>query len=221
MGSISTLTRLGKTGGLDEKFRHEDVTPIIGREYAQVSLVHDILESPNADDLVRNLAITGKRSEQVIPATGLLIRLRACWQYRREASFLSVRRIPSAKKSRYLMQRIGELTGKPATSGLHVHPVMNSAGAGDAEISRIDSRTLSTLYKPNGAVGGGQALPTQASPSRPWHSDGPFEVVTPSRRYTRRGRPPVLRPFPNGKLQFWELSSTGNGFQPHARVIAT
>ncbi|KAF5675685.1 taurine dioxygenase family [Fusarium circinatum] len=156
MGSISTLTTLAKIGGLKEKFRHEDVTPIIGREYAQAHLVHNILESPNADDLVRGLAIT----------------------------------------------------------------VMNSAGAGDAEMSRIDPRTLSTLYKPNGAVGGGQALPTQASPSRPWHSDGPFEVDTPSRRYIHRGRPP-LETIPNLELQFWELSSTGNGFQPHARVIAT
>ncbi|RYP44300.1 hypothetical protein DL768_009225 [Monosporascus sp. mg162] len=48
-----------------------------------------------------------------------------------------------------LAQRLGELTGKPATSKLHIHPVSNSSrkqGAGDREISVISSAGPKKLY---------------------------------------------------------------------------
>ncbi|KAH7304355.1 hypothetical protein BKA65DRAFT_521379 [Rhexocercosporidium sp. MPI-PUGE-AT-0058] len=148
MGSNAMYTKLEKTGRLDKTFPYEDITPVIGREYSQINIVHDLLEAPDADDLLRDLGIT--ISER-------------CVVFFRAQDNLS----QDAQKA--LIQRIGELTGKPASSGLHVHPVMNDASTGDAEISRIDSRTLKTLYRPNGS----------AVSAPPWHSDSPFEVDTP------------------------------------------
>lgn len=48
---------LKKTGVLD-KFSFEETTPAIGREYPNVNIVDDLLSAENADELVRDLAIT-------------------------------------------------------------------------------------------------------------------------------------------------------------------
>lgn len=48
-----------KLKGVLEAFEHFDVTPTIGREYPNVQLT-DWLSSNNSDDLIRDLAITGK-----------------------------------------------------------------------------------------------------------------------------------------------------------------
>ena len=47
-----------KSGVLDKEFKFEEATPVIGREYPTVNIVSDILDAPNADDLIRDLAIT-------------------------------------------------------------------------------------------------------------------------------------------------------------------
>jgi hypothetical protein len=46
------------SGALDS-YKSFDVTPIIGREFADVSL-KDWLRAPNSDELIRDLAITSK-----------------------------------------------------------------------------------------------------------------------------------------------------------------
>ena len=46
------------SGALD-KYEHFDVTPVIGREYPKANLV-EWLNDPNADQLIRDLAITSK-----------------------------------------------------------------------------------------------------------------------------------------------------------------
>lgn len=51
---------LKKSGALDAAFEYEDSNPIIGREYLTAQIVEDILNAPNADDLLRDLAITSK-----------------------------------------------------------------------------------------------------------------------------------------------------------------
>lgn len=51
--------RLQSTGSLD-KFTWDDVTPVIGREFIDTNIVDDILNQPNADQLLRDLAITSK-----------------------------------------------------------------------------------------------------------------------------------------------------------------
>ena len=49
---------LKKSGSLDKKFRSEETTPIIGREYIDVNIVDDLLNAEDGDDLLRDLAIT-------------------------------------------------------------------------------------------------------------------------------------------------------------------
>lgn len=52
---------LSVTGALDQH-KFEEVTPVIGREYPTVNLVDDVLNAKNADELIRDLAITSKLS---------------------------------------------------------------------------------------------------------------------------------------------------------------
>jgi hypothetical protein len=49
-----------KTGALNAGFQFEETTPVIGREYPNVNNVEDILNASNADELIRDLAITSK-----------------------------------------------------------------------------------------------------------------------------------------------------------------
>ncbi|KAJ5370683.1 uncharacterized protein N7496_006775 [Penicillium cataractarum] len=44
-------------GALD-KFDSEDTTPAIGREFSNVNIVDDLLNAPNSDELIQDLAIT-------------------------------------------------------------------------------------------------------------------------------------------------------------------
>jgi len=48
---------LKKSGALD-KYEHEDTTPTIGREFINVNIVDDLLNSSDADALLKDLAIT-------------------------------------------------------------------------------------------------------------------------------------------------------------------
>lgn len=75
-----------------------------------------------------------------------------------------------------LILRLGKLTGRPATSSLHIHPILNSErelGGSDLEISTINSVQHSKFYKKN--------LRDTASPKKQktaeWHSDIAFEPV--------------------------------------------
>lgn len=51
---------LKKNGVLDARFGFDDITPTIGREYLTAKIVEDILNSPDADGLLRDLAITSQ-----------------------------------------------------------------------------------------------------------------------------------------------------------------
>lgn len=75
-----------------------------------------------------------------------------------------------------LILRLGQLTGRPATSGLHIHPILNNErelGGSDPEISTISSVQFEKFYKKTG--------PDELSPKKQkaagWHSDIAFEPV--------------------------------------------
>lgn len=71
-----------------------------------------------------------------------------------------------------LAQRLGELSGKPKTSGLHVHPVANSSrkiSVKDDEISVINSEEGQRLYKSRGT--------RHQTARKEWHSDITFEPI--------------------------------------------
>lgn len=48
---------LKPSGSLDH-FKHEETTPVIGREYPDLNLVDDILNAENSSERLRDLAIT-------------------------------------------------------------------------------------------------------------------------------------------------------------------
>ena len=88
---------LQQSGAL-EQFAYEDNTPVIGREFPRLNVVNDLLNSPNADALIRDLAITSKKTYFLfsIKNTRLTIRI----QSRNVASFSSVDKTISRKNSR-------------------------------------------------------------------------------------------------------------------------
>ena len=47
-----------KLSGALEQFTYEDTTPVIGREFFDVDIVDDLLKSEQADERLRDLAIT-------------------------------------------------------------------------------------------------------------------------------------------------------------------
>lgn len=75
-----------------------------------------------------------------------------------------------------LILRLGELSGRPNTSGLHIHPILNSErelGGSDPEISTISSVQHNKFYKKTAA----DTLSPKKQSSAQWHSDIAFEPV--------------------------------------------
>jgi len=73
-----------------------------------------------------------------------------------------------------LVQRLGELSGKPTDSTLHIHPVLNNTsefGVNDAQVSTISSLARKKMFRhedqPN----------KRRYDSAQWHSDIQFEPV--------------------------------------------
>jgi hypothetical protein len=58
-GSHSVVEPLVLSGILN-KFQYEDTTPDLGREFANVNIVDDLLNAENTDELIRDLAITSE-----------------------------------------------------------------------------------------------------------------------------------------------------------------
>ena len=52
-----------KTSGALDKFLFEDSTPVIGREFPELNIVDDLLNASNADELIRDLAVTSRSSQ--------------------------------------------------------------------------------------------------------------------------------------------------------------
>ncbi|KAF3915626.1 hypothetical protein ABW21_db0208508 [Orbilia brochopaga] len=136
------------TGTLD-KFKSEDITPVIGTEFPEVNIVNDLIDAPNADELLRDLAIT-------ISERGVVF-------FRAQDNLTN-------DIQKQFIHRLGQLTGKPAESTLHIHPVLNDErelGGSDPEISTISSVQRKTLYR--------KPAETYRYKSAVWHSDISFE----------------------------------------------
>ena len=105
MGSIEAPKlqheRLKNSGSIDH-LKYVDVPPIIGREYSDAK-IRDILYAPNAEEQIRDLAIT-------ICERGVVF-------FRAPQDDLSVE-----EQKRFTLL-LGELTGRPKDHGLHSHPL--------------------------------------------------------------------------------------------------
>ncbi len=77
-----------------------------------------------------------------------------------------------------LVQRLGELTGKPKTSGLHTHPVFNSEreiGHKDDKISIISSALAKNIY--GEVYEGYKMLDQQPTGKHEWHTTIAYEQI--------------------------------------------
>ncbi|RAL12640.1 TauD/TfdA dioxygenase family protein [Aspergillus homomorphus CBS 101889] len=140
--------RIHSTASLDT-FNPVMVTPVIGTEFRKGScnIVDDILLNQDAEQRIRDLAV-------MIAERGVVF-------------FRAQDNLTNALQ-KDLILRLGELTTRPATHGLHIHPVTNDArefGDPDPEISTIHSEGRKTLYK-------GSDYTRHAAV---WHSDIAFE----------------------------------------------
>ncbi|OCK79996.1 putative alpha-ketoglutarate-dependent taurine dioxygenase [Lepidopterella palustris CBS 459.81] len=143
-----------KLSGALDHFESFDVTPTIGREFVGVNLAK-WLKAPNSDDLVRDLAIT-------ISQRGVVF-------FRKQDDITN-------DLQKELVQRLGELSGKPSTSKLHIHPISNSGrelGGKDDEISVISSEQAKKIYKDRLLF---QSEKKQSG-KEGWHSDITFEPI--------------------------------------------
>ena len=159
-----------KATGILDQYEHFEVTPVIGREYPHVNLVN-LLQAPNSDDLLRELALTSKYPSPSPPSwLTSPVSQRGVVFFRKQDNL-------TADLQKELIQKIGLLGGKPSTSGLHIHPILNSEREGyrvtDPEISTIDSELNKKLYKGAGKLGKSLEVKKQSSGS--WHSDIAFE----------------------------------------------
>ncbi|RDW61651.1 putative taurine dioxygenase family protein [Coleophoma crateriformis] len=140
-----------KLSGALDGFEQDDVTPVIGREFINVNIVDDILNSPYADERLRDVAIT-------ISQRGVVF-------FRKQDNLTDA-------LQKEFVHRMGLLVGKPKDSTLHVHPTLNNTnefGNDDAEISVISSasRKKYRSFAPPG-------VPRKYDAAQ-WHSDIQFE----------------------------------------------
>ena len=161
------------SGALDQ-YESFDTTPVIGREFPTANLV-EWLESPNSDALIRDLAITSKQRAPLLARnrkSGRANKGRKTVSQRGVVFFRAQDNLTNELQKKLIL-RLGELSGRPASSGLHIHPVLNSErelGGTDPEISTISSKMVKQLYSPRGNE---YARKRQAGAA--WHSDIAFE----------------------------------------------
>ncbi|KAF2018534.1 taurine catabolism dioxygenase [Aaosphaeria arxii CBS 175.79] len=139
--------------GVLNQFESFDVTPVIGREFPKANVV-DWLNAPNSDELIRDLAIT-------ISERGVVF-------FRAQDNLTN-----DIQKD--LIRRLGQLTTRPETSDLHIHPILNSErdlGGEDPQISTISSVQNKKLYK-----GSPYDNRYKNQSSAQWHADISFEPV--------------------------------------------
>lgn len=147
VGSISARASyepLRRNRALDA-YTHVAVTPHIGEEFKDVQL-SQLLEAPNADDLIRDLAVlVSERGVAFFRAQDLGI---------------------NAQKA--LGNKLGQLSGRPSASGLHVHPITAEGSELGDEISVISSEYQADY---------GADADRGTFASQGWHSDITFEPV--------------------------------------------
>ncbi|KAG6833332.1 hypothetical protein H0H87_008508 [Tephrocybe sp. NHM501043] len=128
-------------------FESFDNTPIIGTTFPNKSVqLSQLLAAPNSDVLIKDLAT-------LISHRGVV--------------FFSEQDL-TVQQQKELGTRLGELSGKPASSKLHIHPISEATPELSADISVISSE---------GGIANPEVTLTHTRSSRGWHSDITFENV--------------------------------------------
>ncbi|ORY39542.1 taurine catabolism dioxygenase [Rhizoclosmatium globosum] len=138
---------LKRNFSLDAIYPSFKVQPNIGTEFKEGIQIRDLIRAPNADELLLDLAV-------------LISERNVVFLRNQDISF---------EEQKEFIDRLGKLTGKPSTSGLHIHPVTNP----ESELG-LEALTISSENgKKTGQVYGAG---TEFA-SRGWHSDITFEPV--------------------------------------------
>ncbi|KAG6908137.1 hypothetical protein DXG01_005965 [Tephrocybe rancida] len=128
-------------------FESFDATPIIGTTFPNKSVqLSQLLSAPNSDTLIKDLAT-------LVSHRGVV--------------FFSDQDL-TIQQQKELATRLGELSGKPKTSKLHIHPVSEDTPELGSDVSVISSKNGITRT---------QTQLTSTRSSRGWHSDITFERV--------------------------------------------
>ncbi|CAI6333611.1 unnamed protein product [Periconia digitata] len=136
-----------KYSGTLDKFKHQDITPVIGREFEGLQ-VTDLLKW--GDEMIRDLAIT-------VSQRGVV--------FLRDQDVTPI-------QMKDLMLRITELAGCPSSSGLHIHPLTEEGSELGDQISVISSEK----QKKGGGLTH-QLSDVSRFASAGWHTDISFEKV--------------------------------------------
>ncbi|KAJ6600414.1 hypothetical protein DFH09DRAFT_901569 [Mycena vulgaris] len=123
-----------------------DLTPVIGRQFTTAQL-SDWLKASNSDELLRELAIVISERNVVFFKKQTL----------------------TIEEQKLLASKLGELSGRPEGSGLHIHP----STVDDSELGNLVS-VISSLTPEAKARRFGHG---SQFASREWHSDITFEPV--------------------------------------------
>ena len=127
--SVQTA-RLQLTGAL-KQYKQRLVTPIIGTEFLSGD-IHEMLIADNADELIRDLAIT-------VSERGFCV-------FRGQSNL-------TVADEKLLAHRLGQLTTRPPTSGLYIHPVNQMEyedGSVDPELMSPSRNPKKKLYTREG-----------------------------------------------------------------------
>ncbi|KJZ78556.1 hypothetical protein HIM_01947 [Hirsutella minnesotensis 3608] len=150
-------TPLEPSGSMD-CYQHSDVTPLIGTVFENVSLA-EILRSPECDAKVRDLAI--------------LISRRGFCVFPKQTDL-------DAPDQKLLVRKLGQLTTRPYSSDLWIHPLNHTRlpdGGLDGEIMSPSRDPRKKLYCREG--GFSDATEKNQSRADGWHTDGTFEKIPP------------------------------------------
>ncbi|KAI3617034.1 hypothetical protein CBS9595_002943 [Malassezia furfur] len=153
--SIAPKAPLKASGLLDSLYASEELTPALGRLYPEIQL-RDVLHHEKADELLRDIAI-------IISRRGVV--------------FFKNQDL-TAEEQKYITNRLGHLTGKPASSGLHVHPVFNAEREGKDQV--VDDKGTTNKDNEISVISSNLLRSLQVGPrtgANEWHSDISFESV--------------------------------------------
>ena len=153
--SIEPRAPLQVSGLLDSLYEFDELTPVMGRTYPTLQL-RDLVNHEKADELIRDLAI-------VISRRGVV--------------FFKNQDL-TADEQKFLTNRLGHLTGKPASSGLHIHPVFNAERGGKDQV--VDEKGTANKDNEISVISSNLHRSLEVAPrsgADEWHSDIAFEPV--------------------------------------------
>ncbi|ORY37096.1 taurine catabolism dioxygenase [Rhizoclosmatium globosum] len=140
---------LKRNFSLDALYPSFKVQPHIGTEFKRGIQIRDLLKAPNADELFLDLAV-------------LIAERNVVFFRDQDLNF---------EEQKEFVDRLGKISGKPATSGLHSHPISEESdefGEKNYEVSSVKNKTLEQGRRDRSEFH-----------SRGFHSDVTFEVVPP------------------------------------------